>query len=73
MCTSFTLHAKDESYMLSRTMDFSIEMAKTVTYIPQNFHLIHDYSSSEMYQTKYAYVGLKIIATSFLMESMNKA
>ena len=38
MCTSFTLHAKDESYMLSRTMDFSIEMAKTVTYIPQNFH-----------------------------------
>lgn len=45
MCTSFTLHAKDESYMLSRTMDFSIEMAKTVTYIPQNFHLIHDYSS----------------------------
>ena len=31
MCTSFILHAKDESYMLSRTMDFSIEMAKTVT------------------------------------------
>lgn len=58
MCTSFTLHAKDESYMLSRTMDFSIEMAKTVTYIPQNFHLIHDYSSSEMYQIKYAYVGM---------------
>ena len=58
VCTSFTLHAKDESYMLSRTMDFSIEMAKTVTYIPQNFHLIHDYSSSEMYQTKYAYVGM---------------
>ncbi len=45
-------------YMLSRTMDFSIEMAKTVTYIPQNFHLIHDYSSSEMYQIKYAYVGM---------------
>ena len=58
MCTSFTLHAKDESYMLSRTMDFSIEMAKTVTYIPQNFHLIHDYRSSETYQTKYAYVGM---------------
>ena len=32
-----------------------LKWLKTVTYIPQNFHLIHDYSSSEMYQTKYAY------------------
>lgn len=71
MCTSFTLHAKDDSYMLSRTMDFSIEMAKTVTYIPQNFPLIHDYGSNEKYQTKYAYV-VKTIATSFLTGSTNK-
>ena len=71
MCTSFTLHAKDESYMLSRTMDFSIEMAKTVTYIPQNFHLIFMITvqvkciKQSMLMSEWEL--LKIIATSFLM------
>lgn len=58
MCTSFTLESQDGNFMLSRTMDFSIEMAKTVVYIPKNFSLSHCYKSIESYKTKYSYVGM---------------
>ena len=33
-CSSFTLETEDKKHLLSRTMDFQIEMAEQVVFIP---------------------------------------
>lgn len=34
-CSSFTLESQDNKHFLSRTMDFQIEMAEQILFIPE--------------------------------------
>lgn len=56
-CTSFTLTSKNQKHFLSRTMDFGMEMAQQVEFVPKNKATIINYTG-EQKTTKYSYLGI---------------
>ena len=46
-CSSFTLESQDNKHFLSRTMDFQIEMAEQILFIPRNKEIGIAHSNEE--------------------------
>ena len=57
-CSSFTLESQDNKHFLSRTMDFQIEMAEQILFIPRNKEIGFAHSNEETIETSYACLGM---------------
>ncbi|ANZ93987.1 penicillin acylase [Brochothrix thermosphacta] len=57
-CSSFTLTSKDNKHLLSRTMDFGIEMAEQVVFVPRNKTFDLTYTTSDSTTSKFAFIGM---------------
>ena len=57
-CSSFTLETEDNKHFLSRTMDFMIEMAEQVVFVPKNKNFTTSYSTDNEIKSKYAFLGM---------------
>ncbi|WP_057875052.1 choloylglycine hydrolase family protein [Liquorilactobacillus aquaticus] len=57
-CSSLTLGSKDNKHFLARTMDFTIEMAENVIFVPHNKEFQANYSDTNPIVPKYAFAGI---------------
>lgn len=57
-CSSFTLETKDHKHLLSRTMDFMMEMAEQVVFVPKNKTFAVSYDDKEEITSKHAFIGM---------------
>lgn len=57
-CSSFTMETKDKKHFFSRTMDFMMEMAQEVVFVPQNKTFASAYSSDQQVTSKHAFLGM---------------
>ena len=57
-CSSFILESQDNKHFLSRTMDFQIEMAEQILFIPRNKEMGIAHSNEETIETSYACLGM---------------
>ncbi|ARD94310.1 linear amide C-N hydrolase [Lactococcus lactis subsp. lactis] len=60
-CSSFTLESQDNKHFLSRTMDFQIEMAEQILFIPRNKEIGFAHSNEETIETSYACLGMGVM------------
>lgn len=72
MCTSITLHSRDNTHLIARTMDFSFELEPEMTVIPRN-HPLEFKGNSEHCTTHYAFMGLsKNIGKRLFADGVNE-
>lgn len=57
MCTSLTLKTKDGKHLLARTMDFSLGLDTTISYMPKNYEWKNCLPSQQSNITKYGFIG----------------
>lgn len=57
-CSSFTFKTRDEKHLLSRTMDFELEMAEQVVFIPREKKLKTSYLTQGYIVAKYCCLGM---------------
>ncbi|AZZ59943.1 choloylglycine hydrolase family protein [Oenococcus sp. UCMA 16435] len=59
-CTSFVINTMDNTNVLARTMDFTIEMAKNVVYTPKEKKIASSYGEDDFYISKLPFIGMGI-------------
>ncbi|RMC24895.1 MULTISPECIES: choloylglycine hydrolase family protein [unclassified Lactobacillus] len=57
-CSSFTMETKDKKHFLSRTMDFMMEMAEQVVFVPKNKTFAISYDSKQEITSKHSFIGM---------------
>lgn len=57
-CSSFTMETKDKKHFLSRTMDFMIEMAEQVVFVPKNKTFSISYNVKQEFTSKHSFIGM---------------
>ncbi|KRL39112.1 choloylglycine hydrolase family protein [Liquorilactobacillus uvarum] len=57
-CSSLTLSSKNSKHFLARTMDFTIEMAEEVIFVPRNKKFQSNYSNNSPIISDYAFAGV---------------
>ncbi|MFT8837754.1 choloylglycine hydrolase family protein [Liquorilactobacillus satsumensis] len=57
-CSSLTLNTQDHKHLLARTMDFTIEMAEEVIFVPRGKSFKTNYTSAAKITAKYANMGI---------------
>lgn len=63
MCTSLTLKTKNDYHFLGRTMDFSVDINKSVHLLPRNYKILNSVNN-KYFKTKYALLGMSTILDS---------
>lgn len=73
MCTSIFTKTLDENYILSRTMDFTIELEAYPTYIPRDYKWVSRTNNKE-HSTKYGFIGAgrQLEDTYFVADGVNE-
>ncbi|MDN6900272.1 choloylglycine hydrolase family protein [Oenococcus sicerae] len=74
-CSSFVLNSEDGTHLLSRTMDFTIEMAENVIYTPRGKEIDPAYQAKQKYQSRLAFVGMGQLSADgpLLFDGVNEA
>ena len=57
-CSSFTMETKDKKHFLSRTMDFMMEMAEQVVFVPKQKTFAVSYEARQEITSKHAFIGM---------------
>lgn len=57
-CSSFTLETKDKKHFLSRTMDFMMEMAEQVIFVPKDKTFAVSYNTTDQVTSKHSFIGM---------------
>ncbi|WP_312682509.1 choloylglycine hydrolase family protein [Lactococcus taiwanensis] len=73
-CSSFTLETEDKKHLLSRTMDFQIEMAEQVVFIPRDKTFKTSYRSQTTITSEYCCLGMGELSESgpILFDGINE-
>ncbi|MBS7576483.1 MULTISPECIES: choloylglycine hydrolase family protein [unclassified Enterococcus] len=73
-CSSFTIETEDNKHLLSRTMDFMIEMAEQVVFVPRDKNFITSYSCQDEIEVKYAFLGMGEVSNNspILFDGVNE-
>lgn len=71
MCTSIFTKTLDKNYILSRTMDFEVDLEAYPTYIPRDYKWISQVDSKE-YITKYGFIGAGSLGLNFVADGVNE-